>query len=149
MDSWEIGTFDDSSGHATIRNSPAQSRCPTRKTSVLMIDDLMIDDTAPRSNHPVKSLMAVSTADSPIEHSNKVLQYKVWREKGTAASARGALLASRGGSSIATALAVAAQGDALIHGPRLVAQSVGSEWRIHRLQDLRSQSNQPKGDLTE
>ena len=33
------------------------------------------------------------------------------------------------------------KGDALIHGPRLVAQPVGSEWRIHRLYQASSQSN--------
>ena len=35
----------------------------------------------------------------------------------------------------------AVKGDAVIHGPRLVAQPVGSEWRIHRLHQTGSQSN--------
>jgi hypothetical protein len=36
---------------------------------------------------------------------------------------------------------LAVKGDVLIHGPYLVAQSVGSEWRNHRLHQITIQTN--------
>lgn len=42
----------------------------------------------------------------------------------------------------------AVKGDALIHGPRLVAPSVGSEWRIHHLHHIASHINQQVGVLS-
>jgi hypothetical protein len=36
---------------------------------------------------------------------------------------------------------LAAKGDVLIHGPHLVAQSVGSEWRNHHLHQETIQTN--------
>jgi hypothetical protein len=36
---------------------------------------------------------------------------------------------------------LAVKGDALIHGPRLVARSVGSEWRTRRPYQMDNQTN--------
>jgi hypothetical protein len=43
---------------------------------------------------------------------------------------------------------LAAKGDTLIHGPHLVAQSVGSEWRTQRPYQMDNQTNQETGDRT-
>ncbi len=43
---------------------------------------------------------------------------------------------------------LAVKGDALIHGPSLVARSVGSEWRTRRPHDKNIQTNQLTGDQT-
>jgi hypothetical protein len=42
----------------------------------------------------------------------------------------------------------AVKGDVLIHGPHMVAQSVGSEWRNHHPYQETIHPNQPKGDRT-
>ena len=43
---------------------------------------------------------------------------------------------------------LAVKGDALIHGPSLVARSVGSEWRTRRPYQLDIQTNYETGDRT-
>jgi len=43
---------------------------------------------------------------------------------------------------------LAVKGDVLIHGPHLVAQSVGSEWRNHHPYQETIQPSQLKGDRT-
>jgi len=72
---------------------------------------------------------------------NKVLRF---RRKGHCSSPRSVRISS--GLPFGSLLAV--KGDALIHGPHLVARPVGSEWRTRRPSQEYIQTNQIKGDRT-
>jgi hypothetical protein len=75
--------------------------------------------------------MAISQKDS--------LMHKVLRFLQAGQFTPSRLFRINGGFSSGNSLAV--KGDVLIHGPHLVAQSVGSEWRNHHLLQITIQSN--------
>jgi hypothetical protein len=77
---------------------------------------------------------------SPQFDSENFLQYKVlrFRRKGHCSSPQLACISS--GFLSGNSLVV--KGDALIHGPRLVARPVGSEWRTRRPYEMDIQFNQ-------
>lgn len=131
MDSWEIGT----SGVSHCHDATGVERDPSRDIDGVerarAVPDRFI--AIHSSNDSRAELAATRTV---LDVSPNFSQYQVWRKWGTTAQADSNPSASKRVSSRRADLAVAVQGDALIHGPRLVAQSVGSEWRIHRLHEI-------------
>jgi hypothetical protein len=143
MDSWEIGTQVDPLRCVDDRNFLAN---PSRSTG--LSTSSKVEFASRKRIHFEITKSDDWQSDCPIGRVSQFSQYKVWRKWGTVATAHLTWSASKGGNSIRTTSADAIKGDTLIHGPRLVAQSVGSEWRIHRLHEICSQSIQTKGDRT-
>ncbi len=121
MGSWKIRVLGNSTSRVAVRNTIAKSSICGRTNSIPPINRWTQGVI-----HTWNPLLHLATSDVSFEQSHKVSQYKVLRKWGTVAAAFRTSTASKGGASIRSALAVAAKGDALIHGPRLVAQSVDS-----------------------
>ena len=139
MDSWDIGARHGHFGRATM---------PVRRSQQADLDVSPSPGTDLSAQYETSSLDGTRsgspTSRTSLEGPVKVSHYKVWRKWGTAAAAARNLSASKKGGSSGSGPAVAVQGDALNHGPRLVAPSVGSEWRIHRLHELKQIQSKEK-----
>jgi hypothetical protein len=87
----------------------------------------------------------IRDSDDTPDHSTILIQ-KVLRfcKKGQSSSTQSARI----NSDFLSRNSLAVKGDALIHGPRLVARSVGSEWRTRRPYQMDNQTNQETGDRT-
>jgi len=138
MRSWIIGFLDHLRKRVDGPLSIAKSSVSTRSSSTPAIDPATRKVILTGNPHAF-----LATSDNSFEQSHKVSQYKVLRKWGTGAMAHLTSTASEGSTSVrnALAVAVAVTGDALIHGPHLVAQSVGSERRNHRPNDECIQHN--------
>jgi len=134
MRSWIIGFLDHLRKRVDGPLSFAKSSVCTRSSSTPEID--LATRKIILTGNPLSFL---ATSDNSFEQSHKVSQHMVWRNREMVATATWTPSASKRGTCIQSAFAVAVEGDALIHGPHLVAQPVGSEWRNHRPQQMRNQ----------
>jgi hypothetical protein len=94
-----------------------------------LLPSLSDSDLSTRRASPTRSTGAMRRSGD-VRHYRTILIQKVLRfwQKGRQSSSQLARISS----GFLTGNSLAVKGDALIHGPRLVARTVGSEWRTQR-----------------
>jgi len=134
------------------------TRCSGRRPTVGAPCDSILSSRTSFERIPGSSRQLLSNSGAPLRHASVLSQssgeirgsgdapdHQIFliqkllrfRRKGRSSSPQRARI----NSGFLSGNSLAAKGDTLIHGPHLVAQSVGSEWRNHHLLQKTIQTN--------